>query len=636
MIRLPTRAMAFVVAGVAVVTISVEVQLRHSAAQAAAAVRKFSGSTIVAQLPSILPPADLPTRLRVAVVRDSAAASFYDSSNTLDSIAAAWRTELLAIGADAYVVHSNIVANVGSADVVVVPSSPCLTVATREAIELAASRGQGLIVTGAAGLYDAGCRRIGYGLVVSLSEASRVELLEQRAMVYVVLPAGSPLSADIPPGARIELNPARQVALRHADRDAYYADYALQPQPAERLPLLDGAIARSTRNQSRVVYWGFELRDVYPRAWNRSIVRLLVRNSVAWAARVPQSWIEPWPRGQRAAAAFAQDVEYQFPNARHAADSLRAAGVPATYFLTSKYAAHYKRLTRELVKAGEIGSHTENHLRLGGVDADIQRARLRNTQRHLRRFVDRPIAGLRPPEEQFDVATMAAWVAVGGTYLMGVNDRRVAAPELLEVGEDTVLLLSRVADDDLALTPPGRLPDPRLAETKFTRDLTQVRALGGLYLFSYHSQLLARPELVSVVARVARTAAADTSIWIATTGAIASWWRARDQLRVETRSKTNALEIVVHNHGEDTVSNAVTRVVLPNGRRILGVNGQRLAAEPGMLRLALPPLSGGATHSLAVRLEPRKSPPRAERPRVTPRHRPAPRKAPWWQFWKHL
>jgi peptidoglycan/xylan/chitin deacetylase (PgdA/CDA1 family) len=522
---------AFLLGGIGVVAISVGLQMRQQAQRTAALGPKFSGSTIVADLPSILPRAWLSEQVRVAVVRDSAGASYYDSSRTLDSIVALWRNELSAVGA-------SVVSNASNADVIVIPSAPCMTLKTRELIEAAASRGQGLIITGPAATYDAGCRRIGYGLIVSASNAARVERLEQRAMVYVVLPAGTPLSADMPPGARIELNPARQIALRHPARDGYYADYALQPQPAGRLPLLDGAIARHTRGNARIVYWGFELEDVYPRDWNRAVVRLLVRNSVAWAGRWPQAWIEPWPRGDKAAAALAQDVEYQFPNVRFAADSLHAAGIPSTYFLTSRYATHYKRLTRELAKVGEIGSHTESHMRLGGVAAHVQRSRLRKTQRHLAKFVKGPVAGLRPPEEQFDVATMSAWLDVGGSYLMGVNDRRAAAPELLQVGKDTLVLLSRVVDDDLALSLPGRLPDTKLVETKFMRDLTQMRALGGLYLLSYHSQLLARPELVNVVVRVARAAAADTNTWIATTGEIARWWRAREQLRVYTRSSS--------------------------------------------------------------------------------------------------
>ncbi len=635
MIKVGSGTLTFGISAAAVVLISIILDLRRGALETAAELPRFSGSTIVAELPSLLPPARLPTRLRVAVVRDDAAASYYDSPATLDSIVEAWRVELAAIGADVRVVRSGALHTERGAHVLVVPSSPCMTIETREAIDGAASRGQGLILTGLAGVYDAGCRRIGFGLIVGATGATRAEVLEPRAMVYVVLPGGSPLSADIPPGARIEVNPARQVALRQRSRDAYYSDYALQPQPVAGMPLLDGAVVRASRRGARVVYWGFELHNVFPRAWNRSVVRLLVRNSVAWVSRAPLGWVEPWPRGRRSAAVFAQDVEYEFANARFALDSLNAAGVPGTYFLTSKYASHYRRLTRQLAAAGEIGTHTENHRRLGGEPPDVQRARLVTTQRDLSRVLGSRVAGLRPPEEQFDSATMAAWLDAGGEYLFGVNDSRAAAPELLRIGNDTLVLFSRVGADDVALFASGAPPDTLSYATQFLNDLAQVRALGGLYLFSYHSQLLARPELVPVVARVARAAAADSSIWSSTAGDIATWWRARAQLRVATRVRgNNSVEVIVRNRDADTISGAVARILLPDARRVLGANTPLLSSDAGTVRLGLPPIAGSSTRSFIVRLEPIKSPASGDRARMAPRPRVAPPKPAWWQFWK--
>ena len=633
MTKAAPETLIFGISAVAVVLISITLDLRRSALEAAAAQPGFSGSKIVAELPSVLPAARLPSRLRVTVVRDEAAATYYDSPATLDSIIEEWRSELVAIGADVHVVRSGSLPAERTARVLVIPSSPCMTIETREAIEGAAARGQGVIITGLAGAYDAGCRKIGYGLIVGATGAARAETLEPRSMVYVVLPSGSPLSADIPPGARIELSPGGQIALRKQGRDAYYSDYALQPLPAGGTPLLDGAIARSSRNGSRIVYWGFELNSVLPRAWNRSIVRLLVRNSVAWAGRVPFGWVEPWPHGRRAAAAFAQDVEFQFENARFALDSLRAAGVKGTYFVTSKYAAHYKRVTRQLAAEGEIGTHTENHRRLGGAPYDVQRARLRTTQREINRLLGEPVAGLRPPQEQFDSATMAAWLAVGGKYLFGVNDSRVAAPELLSISDDTLVLFSRVVSDDVALADLVAQSDQQNLARIFLNDLAQVRALGGLYLFSYHSQLLARPELVPVLARVARAAAADSSVWLATNGDIAEWWRARAGLRVETRLRTNAVDVLVYNPTADSIAGVVTRVMLPASRRIRSVTTTLLPSDDGIARLALPEIPAFSTQVVTVNLEPIKSPPIVERPRPRPRYIPK-KKPPWWQFWK--
>jgi peptidoglycan/xylan/chitin deacetylase (PgdA/CDA1 family) len=606
-VRLDT--VSFGIAAGTVLAISLVLDLRREAQETSAEAPQFSGSAVVAGMPSLLPDPRLPTRLRVTVVRDAAAASYHDSPATLDTIVEAWRVELAAIGADVRVVRSGSLPAERAADVLVVPSSTCMTVSTREAIDDAASRGQGLILTGLAGVYDAGCRRIGFGLLVAATGAWRAEVLEPREMVNVVLPAGSPLAADLPPGARIELNPGGQVAVRHPGREAYYADYDLQPEPAAATPLLDGSLVRATRGRGRVVYWGFELQDVVPRAWNRSIVRLLVRNSIAWAARVPLAWVEPWPHGRLAAAAFAQDVEHQYSNARFALDSLRAAGVPGTYFLTSNYASHYSHLTRQLAAAGEVGTHSENHRRLGGAPLDVQRARLSTSQRALTRLMGSPVPGLRPPQEQFDSATMAAWLAAGGTYLFGANDARTAAPELLRIGVDTLVLVSRFGRDDFALARPGAQHDIRTIVTQFLNDFEQVRALGGLYVLSYHSQLLARPDLVPVLAGVARSIAADSGVWVATTSEIATWWRTRASLRIETRTRgANSLDVIVHNGGAQSLSGAVGRVVLPDSRRALDASAPLLPSDPGVVRLALPPLPGSTTQSFTVRLAPGRSP----------------------------
>ena len=107
-----------------------------------------------------------------------------------------------------------------------------------------------------------------------------------------------------------------------------------------------------------------------------------------------------------------------------------------------------------------MGTHSENHRLLGGVPEASQRTRLELTRRDLTGITRRPVLGLRPPQEQFDEATMRAWLAVGGTYLFGANNSRVAAPELLAIGGDTLVLLGRVSPDDFIAAAPGASRDP--------------------------------------------------------------------------------------------------------------------------------------------------------------------------------
>ena len=456
-----------------------------------------------------------------------------------------------------------------------------------------------MILTGAAGTYDAGCRPLGYGLIIGATGAARADVLEQREMTYVTFPSTSVLSADIPPGARLDLNPGRQIALRHRTRDAFYSDYSLQPQPAHREPLLDAALTHANLGARRIVYWGFELSDVVDRPWDRAIARLLVRNSVAWAAQEPIATVEPWPQGKRAAASIAQDVESGFANARFAVDSLRAAGVRSTFFLTTQLAERYERLSHRLAESDEIGTHGENHRLLGGLPSAEQRVRLATTQRELRQIVGSDVNGLRPPEEQFDTATMSAWLAAKGNYLFGANDSRSAAPELLRIGADTLVLVGRVGSDDFAAVA-RRAPTPDALAAIFLGEYERVRALGGHYVLSYHSQVLARPDLVPSLAAVARRLAADSAVWVATVGDVADWWRVRAQVRARAVITGSRMQVTVRNTGDQIARDVVVRVALPDSKRAVHADRGCCPAEPQIVRLVVPPLPPRTTKTLTV------------------------------------
>ena len=606
MISRPGSGRWIVLVAVAVVGVSVVLAARGERPPAPRAVAKrFSGSTTVIPMPSILPTARLTSPVRVALVRDPSAASYFTKGATYDSIIGRWAETLRATGADVRVITPREIA-ASASQVLVVPSSHCLSVATREAIDRAAVRGQGLIVTGAIGTMDARCRRIGYGLLVALTGASRVDTLERRDIAYVTFPTGSPLAMGIPPGTRLELDPAPYVALRREGRDALFSSFTLRAEPARGVPLLDGAVVRSRYGRARVAYLSFELTRITELPWDRAIAQLLVRNAVAWTARVPVADFDPWPRGAVAAAVLAQDVEDQFANAKFALDSLRAAGVRGTYFLTSELARRHEGLTRAIAERDEIGTHSENHRLLGGEPLAVQRRRLALTQNQLRDLLGAPVAGLRPPEEQFDRATLSAWVEAGGRYVFGANNSRAAAPELLEVGGDTVVLLGRANVDDFdaaRLASRGSLDE---IVREYLSEYQKVRALGGLYLLSYHSQLLARPELVPALARIARRIRADSAVWLTTASDVVDWWRARAAVTVAaTRMDSRTLRVVVHNTGPETVHGLVARVTLGDGERASGA-ARVLKSEAGVLRFVVPALAPGGRRTVrfSVRNEP--------------------------------
>ena len=597
--RITPQQIAFGAPAVAVIVISAFFTLRANATPAPDP-RRFSGSNVVMRLPSLLSAARLPAGFTVAIVRDHEAANFYDTPATLDTIIAAWRRALGASGATVRVVRPAAIRTT-NARVLVVPSSPCLSLDTRAAIDGAGGRGQGLIVSGPTGTHDAGCRRIGYGVVLGLTNASRAEPIRERSMVYATIPAGTPLSADLPPGARLSIAPAGQIALRVAARDLFYSDFTLGANSVDDAPYLDAAVVRGTYRDARVVYFGFELRDVADDAWHRGVVRVLTRNAAAWAAGSPVAALAPWPSGYRSSAVIAQDVEASFANARYALDSLEAIGVRSTFFVTSNLAQDHRRLTRAMLGVGEVGTHSENHRLLGGTPFETQLERLESTRRDLGDLLETDVSGLRPPEEQFDEATMRAWLAAGGQYLLGANDTRCAAPELLGIDRDTLVLLPRAFADDFAAAGPEYRRAPHLVAGIMRADMRRAKAVGGLYVLSYHSQLLAKPEYVGVVAELARELAADSSVWLATAGDIADWWRRRSLVQVQVvRTTDEYIELRMRNRGDTPLDNLVVTVSLPPGRRL--TSAVNVSWADGIARLTLPRVAGNSRTSVRLAL----------------------------------
>jgi hypothetical protein len=595
------------IALVAVVIVALSVATVHW--QAAAREHRTStldpatGAVTVARMAPLAGPRRLPRATSVAIVRDRGSDGYYDSPATLDSIVGGWRLLLERLGAQVSTIGPEDSAAARRAEVLVFPAEPCLGLASRRLIRAALGRGQGVVSTWITGTRDGGCATVGWSLPSSLAGAMRLDTLDSRRAVYVTIPGGGALTANVPPGSRLELQAGNHVAARTPTRDLLYSDRMMNPAPARGIDLLDGAVSHARIGAGRSVYLGFDPLRVERDPWSGVLAQMIARNAVAWASNKPMAAIEPWPNGKRAAAMIAQDVETEFENASHAVDSLDAAGVRGTWYVVSQLAERNDDLLHRLARNGEIGSHTENHDLLAGQPLAQQEERLATTQKEIRSLIGHPVAGLRPPEEQFDRNTLRAWLDAGGSYVFGSNDAHSASPELLGVGGDTLVILGRVNNDDvLSLKRVQKLDVGRLT-SEYLDAFAKVRALGGFFIMSYHSQFMSRPELVPVVAAVARRVKADTTVWLTTGGEAAAWWRGRFMVNVDAAmSADGTMTVTATNSGRAPVTGAVVRVELPTGWRATGADAATLAAPAGAVRLALPVLSPGATHSITVTL----------------------------------
>lgn len=574
----------------------------------------FSGAKTVLYLASYVPEAPLGVPLGVAILRDSATDGYYDGPATMDSIVDDWSRALTQLGARVRVVTPRQALAATDVRVFVVPASPCLGGEARHALDVATERGQGVLATWLTGIRDGGCRLVGYGLVTALSGASRLDTLERRSQDYVTFLRGGPLAADIPPGARLELLVSDHVAIRSPLREAFYSDFMLNPQPAQREPLVDGAIAHAEAGHGRTVYWGFDLSRVARRPWDQELALRLARNSILWAANAPLATVLPWPDGKLAAAVIAQDVEDQFANARYAVDSLRAAHFPGTYFLVSDLALRNTDLVRAMAAQGEIGTHTPKHQLLGGEAPDVQRAQLVRTQHDLESLLGHPVAGLRPPEEQFDTTTLDTWESLGGRYVFGANNARTASPEILSVDGKQLVLLGRVINDDFLSVARAGHTNARVLTDEYLSGFDKVQALGGLFILSYHSQLMSRPELVPALAAIARRLAADSTLWTATAGEVADWWLRRAHAEASaTYTDPTHLRLTVANHGTQPLAHAAVRVLIGASRPVAATGATVVGADRWSVRVLLPTIPANASRVATITLA---APVRTDGPRL--------------------
>ncbi|HET6230532.1 MAG TPA: polysaccharide deacetylase family protein [Longimicrobiaceae bacterium] len=543
---------------------------RSLASAAEASIGENSGGyEAPGNIPSSLPPASL-AGVRVAMIAEPQNGTFGEAGFYGREVGR-WRDWLAQLGAQSV--------SPANADVLVLPQALCMGPELRALVAKHLAAGKGIVANGPMGSRNGLCHPLPDTLLVSLvggrGSVSRFEPYHDNSYYAVVL-GETALGAGVPPGARIELMPANQLVFRGADRSVYYANYRRTPVGMGKQPYFDGAIARARVGPGRVAAFGFELAHVVP-GWSEWVTRNVVANAVTWAAGRPVVQIAPWPEGKHAAAVVAQDVEADFRNAGGAVDLLEREKVPATFFVVGRLAEQSPWTMRRLVSYGEVGSHTYDHRSVERLSEAQSEATLRQAQSATAELSGRPVTGFRPPEEKYSLATLQAWARLGGRYVFTSNNSRAAGPEIVPLGRDTLVLLSRVVDDDFEVLDRSSVRDRGVMARHMVRQLDEVIALRGVYMFSYHSHMFARDDLLPVLGALVGTLKSTPGVWIAQAGDVAEWWRQRGQVHVTTSADGRTVD--VWNESASPFRRGVLLVDLPSGEQ---------------KRLAVPQIARGA------------------------------------------
>lgn len=496
-----------------------------------------------------------------------------------DAEVSAWRDLLEAAGAR--------IVGPAQASALVVPWGACLGAGQRNLIVRHLARGGGIVAAGPVGYGDRVCAASGDTLLFGLvgGRDAVAELGEPDGSRYAIALGETTLAAGVPPGARLEIRPAaRQLVFRRTDRDVYYGDFVRTPLPHAGEPFFDAAIARTLVGSGRAVVFGFALAHAEA-GWSRAVGRRIAVNAVRWAAGRPVPQLASWPRGARAGVVVAQDVQARPEDVRNVAAA--TTDVPVSFFVAASASRRHGAAVRAAATSGEVAVRPSEGDRIEEGTAQRRARALRDARDAVAGVAGAPVVGFHTGGAVPDARTLAAWRAAGGEYVYGTSDLRSAGPEIVPLGEDSIVLLVRVTPDDFHYLSVDGVRDRGELVGRFLSDLALVAEFRGLFVLGTHTHTLGRGDLLPALVAVLDEVGGDSTLWSGTAAAAARWWRARAAVELRSGVDAGAVdEVEVRNGGGGDLEGAVLLVDRAGRARAV---------------VTVPPLPPG--HSFHVRLE---------------------------------
>lgn len=240
--------------------------------------------------------------------------------------------------------------------------------------------------------------------------------------------------------------------------------------------------------------------------------------------------IANWPHGKSFAALIEEDTEDSYKQARRVAEFFAERNYPITWFVLSSEAERNRSLTRFLAETGEIACHGDNHQPFTQNDGRTQLERLALCRKAINVITEREVSSFRPPEEKFSAKTLDALANLGFDNLIAERGLDRFVPIIMrsqQTGKELVSLPRMVLDDYVLWH--QMEADFSLSKRLTAQQIDYVEALGGLYMFSFHTQYMEDDDNLAVVKFIADQVH-HKHAHFATTREIANWWKFRSRL----------------------------------------------------------------------------------------------------------
>ena len=266
-----------------------------------------------------------------------------------------------------------------------------------------------------------------------------------------------------------------------------------------------------------------ELNITHLNALMAAIFRYLSRQSY--------SAIATWPQAREYAGLIEEDTEDRYLNAKKVIRLVQDRNYPISWFILSNVALRHRDLTRQLANTGEIACHGDNHGIFTKNTRREQVIRIARCQKVLHEITGIKPLAFRPPEEEYNSATIDAIANNGMTHYIAnyTSDRPV--PEIQEslTTKNSLVSIPRMVSDDYDLWHTRDL-DHDDTIRMITRETDWMQYIGGLYMYSFHTQYMDKRDNLNAIQFLGNKLQ-ESKAYFATAGNIAHWWRFRTNLQ---------------------------------------------------------------------------------------------------------
>ena len=452
--------------------------------------------------------------------------------------------------------------------VLILPSAIALSDEERVAIKIFRDKGGSILATWATGTRNEKGDWVGWEFLEELGASDIKTMPASSEAKYLVTFGEAPVSHSHLAGQRIPMSKPTETLLKM--KGQYVAgrfasgDRSQSPADANDAAVIYQEQLQKSR-RSVIFAFGESAWETKPFA-----TQVLIDDALKWLAHEVTAAKAAWPMGFRSAQVIEMDVENSLNNAQRFAQGLKAAGFPATFFITSAAANEHSKIVELLSKDFEIAYHSDVNAGLRGLDAASQHSRLSAMAGEIKEKLPnlRGIIGFKAPPEGTDLVTDAALKKIDIRYhAVDANrtDARLPTFALAPIPSDqeALLLLPRTQRNDQALLA-GNASLEQLNQGLLD-DLTESLFSGSLGWLAIRSNTFDQDSMLAqaFLQYLENTKQFKKRIWFANAAQVHYWWRDRERVKIDSSFDGKRLDFNITVLGESPVSGASFVIMLP-------------------------------------------------------------------------